>query len=82
MSKRFLVRLVFSIMLVAPVPAQKQAGKTGPPRPGMPREVAKTVEAIQGTWAGSMIANVPGYPSESFEWTMDCRVVAMGAGAL
>jgi hypothetical protein len=82
MSKKLLVRLVFLIMLVAPVPAQKQPSKTGPPRPGMPPEVAKTAEAIQGTWAGSMIARVPGYPAESFEWTMECRFVAMGAGAL
>jgi hypothetical protein len=80
MSKKLLVRLVFLIMLVAPAPAQKQAGKTAPPRLSMPPEVAKTAEAIQGTWAGSMVANVPGYPSESFEWTMDCRVVARGAG--
>jgi hypothetical protein len=80
MPKKLLVRLVFLIMLVAPAPAQKQAGKTGPPRLSMPPEVAKTAEAIQGTWAGSMVANVPGYPSESFEWTMDCRVVARGAG--
>ena len=29
-----------------------------------------------------MIARVPGYPSESFEWTMEYRFVAAGAGAL
>ena len=81
MSKKLLVRLVCLIMLVAPVPAHQQPSKTRPPRLGMPFEVTKTVDAIQGTWAGSMIANVPGYPSESFEWTMDCRSVALGAGA-
>ena len=51
MSKKLFGRLVFLIMLVAPVPAQKQPNKTGPSRPGMPPEVTKTAEAIQGTWA-------------------------------
>src|SRR5437773_2128252 len=80
-SKKRLVRIVCLIMLVAPVPAQKQPSQTRPPRKGTPPEVTRTVEAIQGTWAGSMIASVPGYPSETFEWTMDCRFVALGAGA-
>lgn len=82
MPTKVLVRLVLFFMLVAPVLAQKQPSQTAPPRPRVPPEVRKTAEAIQGTWTGSMIAIVPGFPSESFEWTMECHSIAQGAGAL
>ena len=29
-----------------------------------------------------MTANVPGAPSASFDWTMDCKPVSLGTGAL
>jgi hypothetical protein len=43
-------------------------------------EMRKTVEAITGTWEGQLRATV-GPDSEVFPWTMDCKVVALGAGA-
>ena len=57
---------------------QKQA--TVPSPPPAP-EIAKTVQALQGSWLGKMTANVPGFPVETFDWSMDCKVVALGAGA-
>jgi hypothetical protein len=72
--------VVWFLLLAVPVLAQKQDAQVKPSSTAPPPEVSKTVEIMQGTWAGSMVANVPGYPSESFEWTMDCRVVARGAG--
>lgn len=82
MSSNLLIRLICLVALVAQAPGQKQQSKTGPPpRPTMPPEVGRTAEAIQGTWAGSMVANVPGFPAETFDWRMNCTIVALGAGA-
>ena len=77
-SKLFLTILV----LAMPVLAQKQDAQTKPPTTAPPPEVSKTVDAINGTWSGSMVAHVPGFPAETFNWTMECRVVAQGAGVL
>ena len=75
-------KLFLALVLVAvPVLGQKQAGQVTPHRPASPPEVAKTVEAINGTWLGKMNVNIPGFPTEAFDWTMNCRVVAQGAGA-
>jgi hypothetical protein len=52
-----------------------------PPQTSPPPEIAKTVEAINGTWLGKMTAKVAAVPPEVFDWTMNCRVVAGGAGA-
>ena len=71
---------VWLLMLGAPVIAQKQDGQRKPTAPSPP-EVKKTVDAISGRWTGQMTARVPGTPAESFNWTMDCRTVAQGAGA-
>src|SRR3984893_14650160 len=61
-------------------PGQKNdGGKPGQLQP--PPEVKRTVDAIAGTWSGRMTAKVPGFPSETFPWAMDCKVVALGAGA-
>jgi hypothetical protein len=87
MSKKLLIQRISLVVAVAGLflllsPARGQkSGKTGPPRLEMPPEVRKTAEAIQGTWLGTMVARVPGYPAESFEWTMTCQFVAQGAGA-
>jgi len=35
------------------------------------------VLAIQGVWVGKMSANVPGFPIETFDWSMDCRSAAL-----
>ena len=76
-SKLFIV----VILLVVPALGQKPSDKPNPPPARMLPEVARTVDAIQGRWAGLMIAKVPGYPAETFDWRMDCKVVARGAGA-
>jgi hypothetical protein len=65
-------------LFVGSVLGQNQ--KPAPSGPALP-DIARTVQAIQGTWLGSMTANVPGYPAETFDWRMDCKVVALGAGA-
>jgi hypothetical protein len=77
MSKRII--FLFAVLCVG-ARGQAQDDKAKPRQSNTPPEVNKTVEAMQGTWAGSMVANVPGFPAETFNWTMDCRVVARGAG--
>jgi hypothetical protein len=68
------------VLLAAPVIAQKQDSRRKPPTAPSPPEVKKTVDAIAGRWTGQMTARVPGAPAESFNWAMDCRTVAQGAG--
>jgi hypothetical protein len=68
-------------MLAAPLIAQKQDGQRKPRTTAPPPEVKRTVDAITGRWTGQMTARVPGAPAESFNWAMDCRTVAQGAGA-
>jgi len=73
--------LIILAVLTVPVRAQKQdAGpKTlGPVAP----EINQTVEAMQGTWLGKMTATVPGFAPETFDWVMNCQIVAKGAGLL
>ena len=70
--------LVLFFALALPVVAQKP---NGPAKTVSPPEVRKTVEAIAGRWLGQMTARVPGAPAESFSWTMDCKPIALGAGA-
>lgn len=79
MSKKLLLSFV---LFVAPALGQKPAEKPNPTASKTSPEVIKTVNAINGRWSGSMIATVPGYPAETFDWKMDCKVVARGAGAL
>jgi hypothetical protein len=69
------------ILVVVPVLGQKPADKASPPPSKMLPEVTKTVDAIQGRWAGVMTAKLPGYPAETFDWRMNCKMVARGAGA-
>jgi hypothetical protein len=73
--------LVWLIMLAAPMIAQKHDGQRQPPATASPPEVRKTVEAITGYWSGQMTAHVPGVPVESFNWTMNCKPIALGSGA-
>ena len=73
--------LVCLLVLAAPVIAQKVGGQVKPPKMVSPPEVKQTVEAIVGRWSGQMTAHVPGVPVESFSWTMDCKLVALGSGA-
>jgi hypothetical protein len=75
----WITRLAVLALFTLPVLAQKQTAV--PTRPTA-REITQTVQAIQGTWLGKMTANVPGFPSETFGWTMNCSVIAQGAGAL
>jgi len=70
-------RQVLFLLVLCPVIAVAQEPVKKPP----PAEVSKTVDAIQGNWRGAMIANVFGFPPETFDWTMNCTVVALGAGS-
>src|ERR1700682_2557683 len=67
------------IILAAPMVAQKQDSQRRPP--ASPPEVTQPVEAIAGSWSGQMTAHVPGAPVESFNWTMNCKPIALGSGA-
>lgn len=79
MTKKIVFLLV---VLCVSALGQTQDDRTKPQQSNIPPEVSRTVEVMQGTWMGSMVANVPGFPAETFNWTMDCRVVARGAGVL
>jgi hypothetical protein len=72
--------LIILTLLAVPVLAQKQNAvqKTSP----VAAEINQTVEAMQGTWLGKMAANVPGFAPETFDWSMNCQIVAKGAGLL
>jgi hypothetical protein len=70
-----------STLLVASAFGQKQDAQVKPQQTPPPPEVVKTVEAINGTWLGKMTAKVAAFPPEVFDWTMNCRIVARGAGA-
>jgi hypothetical protein len=73
--------LVWYLLLAVPLIAQNQDGRRKPPALASPAEVKKTVDAIVGSWSGEMTARVPGAPVESFNWKMDCKAIAVGAGA-
>jgi hypothetical protein len=73
------VTMLLIVVLLA-LPARGQKPGIVPSPPPAP-EISKTVQALQGSWLGKMTANVPGFPVETFDWTMDCKVVALGAGA-
>ena len=75
MRKNSLVLLWFAILLPLSALAQSQGGSSPPP------ELKRTVEAVAGKWSGPMTAKIPGVAPETFNWTMDCRSVALGAGA-
>jgi hypothetical protein len=45
-----------------------------------PPEVKRTTDAIVGKWSGQMTAKVAGVV-ETFDWSMDCKPAAFGAGA-
>lgn len=78
MPKRMLV--LFIVLLCVSAQGQKNEGnKAGQSAPAP--EVKRTVEAITGTWTGKMTARVPGFAPEAFDWTMDCKSAALGAGA-
>jgi hypothetical protein len=75
-------RILIGFALLLFVSAQGQSGATtGPISPAPSPQVKQTVDAITGQWSGKMTAKVPGFPAEAFAWTMDCKAVAMGAGA-
>jgi hypothetical protein len=75
------IRILLSIALMSIMTlAQNQGSKSR--QPPQPPEVSQTVEALNGTWLGRMTARVPGFPAETFDWTMNCQFVAQGAGLL
>src|SRR5262245_38071891 len=76
-----LVRLFVTFLLVVfPAAFQKQSPQVKPSVSSS--EIRRTVEAITGVWKGQMTANIPGTPPGSIDWTMDCKPVALNAGAL
>ena len=78
-TKMLAVLVAMPLALVHAVEGDPQVAT--PQLPGPPPEVAKTVSAVLGTWTGQMTATIPGEEPESFSWTMECREVALGAGA-
>src|SRR5215510_6426194 len=77
------VRLIITILLVVlPATFDKQSTQVKPPIINSQPEIRRTVDAITGVWKGQMTANIPGTPPGSIDWTMDCKPVALNAGAL
>jgi hypothetical protein len=74
--------LIAVVLVLLPIASQKQNLQVKPQMPVSPPEIKRTVGAINGVWKGRMTATVPGAPSESFDWMMDCRPVSMATGAL
>src|SRR5262245_34980525 len=60
----------------------KETAQVKVPAVSRPPEIQRTVEAITGVWKGEMTANIPGAAPASFSWIMDCKPVALKAGAL
>lgn len=77
MSRIF--RAGLALLICASAQGQNAESKK-PPQATPPPEVKRTVEAMVGTWSGKMTAKVPGFPAEAFDWEMDCKTVALGAG--
>jgi hypothetical protein len=69
---------LFGVVLCVSVQGQNVGSKAE--LPVSPPEVKRTVDAMAGTWTGQMTARIPGIPAETFNWTMDCKPVALGAG--
>ena len=77
-----LVRILITIMLtILPGVFGRQSDQVKP-TVSSPPEVKKTVEAITGVWKGQLTAYLPAAPPASISWTMDCKPVALNAGAL
>ena len=76
-----LTELTLLALLSVPVSVLEQIQDAVPSRPTN-LEISQTVQAIEGTWLGTMTASVPGFPVNTFAWTMDCKAVAQRAGAL
>lgn len=68
----------FAVLVSVPAVAQKPSERMAQPPP--PPDVQRTVNAIAGKWSGQLTAKVGG-ATETFNWTMDCKAVALGAGA-
>ena len=74
-------RILLSIALMAVTTFAQNQGSPQK-QPPQPPEVSQTVELMNGTWLGRMTAKVSGFPAETFDWSMNCSVVAQGAGLL
>ena len=74
MQKSLLVLLWFAVLLPLSALAQGERNSSPPP------ELKRTVDAIAGKWSGPMTARIPGMAPETFNWTMDCKSVSLGAG--
>lgn len=73
-------KILFTLLVfVVTVVGQKQ---NEPQRLPTPPEANQTIDALQGVWHGRVTAKVPGFPVDIFDWTMDCKVTARGAGLL
>ena len=72
--------LLTAALVVALAVANNQTAQVKPPQTGATPEMRKVVEVMRGTWMGQMTANVPGFPTETFDWRMNCQTVAQGAG--
>lgn len=76
-----LARFWLAVTLIAfSTAAGNNVAQVRPPEPLARLEVNRIVEAMNGIWTGKMTANVPGAPVESFDWKMNCQIVAKGAG--
>jgi hypothetical protein len=71
--------LIVLAVVLGSLAAEEPAIEAAPPS-REPPELRKTVDAIAGRWSGTMTATTP-EGTESFGWSIECRPVALGAGA-
>lgn len=72
--------ILFLIVASTTIPARQNKEPGQAKQTNAPPEVKQTVDALTGTWEGQMTATVPGYPPATFNWLMECKTVALGAG--
>ncbi|HJZ79563.1 MAG TPA: DUF1579 family protein [Pyrinomonadaceae bacterium] len=72
--------LMAAILIFGSGVLSEQIAQVKAPQPAPGVEVNLLVDAMNGVWTGKMTANVPGAPAESFDWKMNCQMVAQGAG--
>jgi len=75
-----LIRFLLAVILIAGSGTTvKDIAQVKLPDAATTVEVNRIVQTMSGVWTGNMIARVSG-ATESFDWKMNCQMVAKGAG--
>ena len=76
------LKCILLVIVAGMTVSGQQNTKADQTHPSPPPEVKQAVDALTGTWAGQMTARVPGYPAATFDWLMECKTIALGAGVV